>query len=73
MAIFPGGFGTQDETFETLTLVQTGRSNVVPVVLAEGEGGVYWKHWDTYIRKNLLEGGMISAEDPGIYHIADSV
>ncbi|MHC4348570.1 MAG: LOG family protein [Planctomycetota bacterium] len=57
VAIFPGGFGTQDETFETLTLVQTGRSNVVPVVLAEGEGGVYWKHWDTYIRKNLLEGG----------------
>jgi uncharacterized protein (TIGR00730 family) len=73
VAIFPGGFGTQDETFETLTLVQTGRSNVVPVVLAEGEGGVYWKHWDTYIRKNLLEGGMISAEDPGIYHIASSV
>ncbi|MHC5007223.1 MAG: LOG family protein, partial [Planctomycetota bacterium] len=73
VAIFPGGFGTQDETFETLTLVQTGRSNVVPVVLAEGAGGVYWKHWDTYIRKNLLEGGMISEEDPGIYHIADSV
>jgi uncharacterized protein (TIGR00730 family) len=73
VAIFPGGFGTQDETFETLTLVQTGRSNVVPVVLAEGEGGVYWKHWDTYIRKNLLEGGMISEEDPGIFHIADSV
>ncbi|MHC4211139.1 MAG: LOG family protein [Planctomycetota bacterium] len=73
VAIFPGGFGTQDETFETLTLVQTGRSNVVPVVLTEGEGGVYWKHWDTYIRKNLLAREMISPEDPGIYHIADSV
>jgi uncharacterized protein (TIGR00730 family) len=73
VAIFPGGFGTQDETFEALTLVQTGRSNVVPVVLAEGNGGVYWKHWDTYIRKNLLDGSMISAEDPGIYYIAPSV
>jgi uncharacterized protein (TIGR00730 family) len=73
VAIFPGGFGTQDEAFETLTLVQTGRSNVVPVVLTEGEGGVYWKHWDTYIRKNLLARGMISPEDPGIYHIAASV
>jgi uncharacterized protein (TIGR00730 family) len=73
VAIFPGGFGTQDETFETLTLVQTGRSNVVPVVLTEGAGGVYWKHWDTYIRKNLLAREMISPEDPGIYYIADSV
>jgi uncharacterized protein (TIGR00730 family) len=73
VAIFPGGFGTQDETFETLTLVQTGRSNVVPVVLAEGAGGVYWKHWDTYIRKNLLARGMISEEDPGIYYVAPTV
>jgi uncharacterized protein (TIGR00730 family) len=73
VAIFPGGFGTQDETFETLTLVQTGRSNVVPVVLAEGAGGVYWKHWDTYIRKNLLARGMISAEDPGIYYVAPTI
>ncbi len=56
VAVFPGGFGTQDEMFEALTLVQTGKSNIVPVVLAEGDGGVYWKHWDTYIRKNLLEG-----------------
>ncbi len=73
VAVFPGGFGTQDELFEALTLVQTGKSNIVPVVLAEGAGGAYWKHWDTYIRKNLLDGGMINPEDPGIYHIASSV
>ena len=73
VAVFPGGFGTQDEMFEALTLVQTGKSNIVPVVLAEGDGGTYWKHWDTYIRKNLLAGGMISPEDTGIYHIAHSV
>ncbi len=70
VAVFPGGFGTQDEMFEALTLVQTGKSNVVPVVLAEGEGGTYWKHWDEYIRNNLLAEGMISPEDPGLYYIA---
>ena len=73
VAVFPGGFGTQDELFEALTLVQTGKSNIVPVVLAEGAGGTYWKHWDTYIRKNLLNGDMINPEDPGIYHVASSI
>ena len=73
VAVFPGGFGTQDELFEALTLVQTGKSNIVPVVLVEGAGGAYWKHWDTYIRKNLLSGDMINPEDPGIYHIASSI
>jgi hypothetical protein len=73
VAVFPGGFGTQDELFEALTLVQTGKSNVVPVVLAEGQGGTYWKSWDSYIRQNLMARGMISPEDPGIYHIASGV
>ena len=73
VAVFPGGFGTQDEMFEALTLVQTGKSNIIPVVLVEGDGGVYWKHWDTYVRKNLLDGGMISPEDLGLYFIAPSV
>ncbi len=72
VAVFPGGFGTHDELFEALTLVQTGKSNVVPIVLAEGEGGSYWRNWDAYIRSNLLECGWISAEDPGIYFIASS-
>ncbi len=73
VAVFPGGFGTMDELFEALTLVQTGKSNVVPIVLAEGRGGAYWRNWDDYIRGNLLARGMISPEDPGIYHIATSV
>jgi uncharacterized protein (TIGR00730 family) len=73
VAVFPGGFGTQDELFETLTLVQTGKSNIVPIVLIEGQDGVYWDHWETYIRKNLLDNGWVSAEDPGIFHIATSV
>jgi uncharacterized protein (TIGR00730 family) len=72
VAVLPGGFGTQDELFETLTLVQTGKSNVVPIVLIEGEGGVYWKHWDRYVRKNLLDNGWINEEDPGIYVKTDT-
>ncbi len=73
VAVFPGGFGTQDELFETLTLVQTGKSNIIPIVMLEGEGGVYWDHWHRYIDKNLHANGWISAEDPGLYHIATEV
>ena len=72
VAVFPGGFGTQDELFESLVLVQTGKSNIVPIVLLEGEGGVYWRHWETYVRKNLTDSGWINSEDVGIYYIASS-
>src|SRR5688572_18102110 len=60
VAVFPGGFGTQDELFECLTLVQTGRSNIIPIVLLEGTGGAYWRNWEQYIAKNLLANGWIS-------------
>jgi len=72
VAVFPGGFGTQDEIFEALTLIQTGKSAMVPVVLVEGEDGVYWKHWLNYIEKSLLEGGFISPEDLNLFHVAKS-
>ncbi|TVQ30808.1 MAG: LOG family protein [Phycisphaeraceae bacterium] len=67
---FPGGFGTQDETFEVLTLVQTGKSAIVPVVLIEGEGSGYWQHWLEYVQETLLGGGFISDEDQEIFYIA---
>ncbi|HVZ95072.1 MAG TPA: LOG family protein, partial [Phycisphaerales bacterium] len=70
VAVFPGGFGTQDELFESLTLVQTGKSAIVPIVLLEGPGGTYWGHWEKYIKKELLEGGFISPEDESLYYIA---
>jgi len=73
IVLFPGGFGTQDECFEALTLVQTGKSNIVPIVLLEGPGGEYWDYWENYLRKNLLDNGMINPEDTGIYYIAPSV
>ncbi|HAW95481.1 MAG TPA: LOG family protein [Phycisphaerales bacterium] len=73
IAVFPGGFGTQDELFESLTLMQTGKSEIVPVVLVEGEGGNYWEQWQKGLTDNLLEKGWISPEDPALYHIAPDV
>ncbi len=69
VAVFPGGYGTQDEIFEALTLVQTGKSSMIPIVLCEHEGGDYWKHWDNYVRRSLLNYGMISPEDLSLYTI----
>ncbi|MEM1283182.1 MAG: LOG family protein [Chlamydiota bacterium] len=69
-AVFPGGVGTMDELFEVLTLMQTGKSSIIPVVLVEGEGGVYWHHWEIYVKKNLLGNGWISPEDQNLYYIA---
>lgn len=73
IALFPGGFGTQDEAFECLTLGQTGRFGPCPVVLIDRPGGAYWKDWDAYIRKHLLERGLISPHDCSIYTITDNV
>lgn len=73
VAAFPGGFGTQDELFEVLTLMQTGKANIVPVVLIEGEGGTYWQAWNEYMKKNLLDNGWISPEDEHFYYLAPNV
>lgn len=72
LAAFPGGFGTLDELFEVLTLQQTGRTTIVPVVLIEGNQGTYWKHWQEYIQKQLIKNGWISSEDQHFYYIAKS-
>lgn len=73
LALFPGGFGTQDEAFECLTLIQTGKSDPIPLVLIDEPGRRYWRNWDCYIRDNLLKQGLISPEDPGIYTITDNI
>lgn len=72
-AVFPGGVGTMDELFEVLTLMQTGKSNIIPVVLVEGPKGDYWKGWLEYVHRNLLEKGMISADDLYLFHLATDV
>lgn len=70
---FPGGFGTQDEAFECLTLCQTGKSSPIPLVLVDKPGGDYWQEWNDYIHRQLLRRGLISAEDPSIYTITDRI
>jgi len=71
VALFPGGFGTQDEGFEALTLIQTGKAPVVPIVMIDGETGEdsYWKTWDRWVRDQLLERGWISPEDRSLYRL----
>lgn len=73
IALFPGGFGTQDEALECLTLCQTGRYGPVPMVLIDKPGGTYWQEWDAYIRKNLVQPGLVSPDDPSLYTITDNL
>ncbi|WP_153558970.1 LOG family protein [Roseimaritima sediminicola] len=69
----PGGFGTLDETFETITLLQTGKQTMMPLILLDEPGGTYWRDLGTFMNNHLMEGGMISAEDIRLYKITDSV
>lgn len=71
-AAFPGGFGTMDELFEVLTLMQTGKSAIVPMVLVEGADRSYWDEWEKYINDHLLKNGWISPEDKKFYFIANT-
>ena len=71
IALFPGGFGTLDEGYEALTLMQTGKAQLMPLVLVDKSGGTYWKAWDSHIREELLRGKLISPEDLSLYHITD--
>ncbi len=66
-ALVPGGFGTLDETFELLTLVQTGKSYPVPIVLLDHEGSSYWSSLRQFIDTELGGAGMISAADTSLY------
>jgi uncharacterized protein (TIGR00730 family) len=72
IALFPGGFGTLDEGYEAITLMQTGKSKLMPLVLMDRPGGAYWKTWDKNIREQLLRDKLISPEDLNLYHITDS-
>lgn len=73
VVLFPGGFGTQDEGFEALTLVQTGKSHIFPIIMVDEPGGNYWKLWDQYIREVLLGRRLISDYDLSLYKVTDSI
>jgi uncharacterized protein (TIGR00730 family) len=73
MAFLPGGFGTADEAFEALTLIQTGKSPVLPLVMLDEPGGTYWKTFDTFVRREMVGRGMVGSSDPDLYRITDDV
>jgi hypothetical protein len=73
VVLFPGGFGTHDEGFEVLTLLQTGKTLPMPVVYLDCPRGTYWKTWHRYVEDHLLRSGMISREDLALYKVTDSV
>ncbi len=73
IALFPGGFGTLDEAMETLTLVQTGKRDPLPLVLVDEPGGLYWAKWLRFFEDELLAQGYITAPDFNFFERVDSV
>ncbi len=73
LVLFPGGFGTLDEAFESLTLTQTGKYGPAPLVLIDYPGGNYWHDWNDFIHKQLLRRRLISPEDCNFYTITDNL
>jgi uncharacterized protein (TIGR00730 family) len=69
--LMPGGFGTLDEGLEVLTLLQTGKHDMMPVVLLDQPGGDYWTGFDQFVRRHLLDRGMIGEEDLSLYRMTD--
>ena len=73
IAMFPGGFGTMDETFELLTLMQTGKATIVPVVLVESGPKPFWRIWQRWISGTLVERRLIDPHDSAFFRIVDTV
>jgi len=73
MCLLPGGFGTLDEGLEVLTLLQTGKRDMVPVVLLDQPGGEYWSDFLRFLHKNLLSQGMIHRHDLSLFKRTDDV
>lgn len=72
-ALFPGGFGTLDESFEVLTLMQTGKARIIPVVLLDKPEGGYWETWLQFVTGHLLKLGFVSQDDFCFFKIMHSV
>ncbi len=73
VCLLPGGFGTLDEGLEVLTLLQTGKRDMVPVVFLEEPGGSFWADWHEFVKRRLLAGKLISPEDLSLYKLTDKV
>jgi len=71
--LLPGGFGTLDETFELLTLIQTGKSDLHPIVLLDPPGGTFWSAFERFMEERLIGGGYVSAGDRALYTTTDDI
>lgn len=71
--LLPGGFGTLDEGFEALTLIQTGKSEILPVVFLDRPGGSYWRGWHRFIRSQLERPSWISDDDFALFKVTDDL
>ena len=72
LVVLPGGFGTLDELFEALTLIQTGRTRPIPLVLLAPPGNPFWQGWQRDVQHGLAAQGLISPEDPSLLMEASS-
>lgn len=68
----PGGFGTMDEIFESITLMQTGKATIYPIVLLDSPGKTFWANWSRFIRAELLDSGLISPDDMDLLFVTKS-
>ncbi|MCE0496463.1 MAG: LOG family protein, partial [Methylacidiphilales bacterium] len=73
VAVFPGGFGTLDEAMEVVTLLQTGKARLIPVVLIDEPGGTFWKTFIQYLSEHLMAGKLISPEDFNLFRLTTSI
>jgi uncharacterized protein (TIGR00730 family) len=73
LALFPGGFGTMDEGFEVLTLMQTGKARIIPMVLLDTPDGTYWETWMKFVRDDMFHLGYLSQEDFSLFKLCHNV
>jgi uncharacterized protein (TIGR00730 family) len=71
--LLPGGYGTLDEAFELLTLLQTGKAQSAPVIMLDVPGGTYWQHWGSFVERELEAPGYVSLEDDHLFCVTDDV
>ena len=73
VAAFPGGFGTLDEAMEVVTLLQTGKARLIPIVLIDEPGGTFWKNYIRYVSEHLMANKLISPEDFNLFKLTTSI
>ena len=71
LVLFPGGFGTHDEAYEALTLMQTGKGDIMPVVFLDEPGGTFWKDWKTHVEQQMVKKEMILPDDMDFFTVTD--